>query len=223
MINQTPNKIILFDIDNTIFNTVLYREKLFNNLATQLDFDSKIFSQIAKEEYALLRKKAHYLDPDSFLNSIIARSEKATNLEELQSVFWDKKLYESCVYPDVKKTFSYLIETDIQIGIFSTGHSTHQNTKIESLKEYLSDNHIYISPNKIKIIKDTFTVYLNKKTYIIDDFPDILHEVKKHHINVFTIWIKRSNTSYNSTIPKNFKPDATITDLYQLIDIIKNQ
>ncbi|HSW47667.1 MAG TPA: HAD family hydrolase [Candidatus Saccharimonadales bacterium] len=215
-----PNKIVLFDIDNTIFNTVLYREKLFKNLANYLDYDNNEFSQLAKEEYALLRKKVHYLDPDVFLNSIIIRSKKSTNLKKLQSIFWEKELYESCVYPDVKKTFSYLSKNDIQIGIFSTGHPTHQNTKIEGLRKYLSDNHIYISPNKIKIIKDTFSIYKNYRTYIIDDFPEILLEVKRHHKNVFTIFIKREESYYGLVIPTNFKPDATITNLDQLTAII---
>ncbi len=220
MIKQKSNKIILFDIDHTIFDTILYRKNLYANLAKSLDYDIDEFSKIAIEEYALLRKKSHYLDPDPFLKNLLERSKKSVDFKKIEAAFWNKKLYESCVYPDVKNTFSYLNKIDIQIGIFSTGHLAHQNIKIESLREYLADNHIYISPNKLKIVKDTFTIYKENKTYIIDDYPEILQEVKKHHKDVFTVWIKRDNAYFDPKLPKNFKPDATITKLIQLIDII---
>lgn len=221
MILQKPNKIVLFDIDHTIFDTILYRNNLYNNLALKIGTDVDKFSESAKKEYEKLRKTTYYLDPVVFLKTILIHSENKTSLEKLKAVFWDKNLYESCIYPDVKKVFKYLAKNTIKIGIFSTGELEHQKIKIESLKEYLTENHIHISKDKFKIIKATFNAYKTSKTFLVDDYPQILERAKKHDKNIFTVFIKRETSHRDLIIPENFKPDAIITSLNQLIDIIK--
>ncbi len=94
------NKIVLFDIDHTIFNTISYRENLYKNLAREIGVDVDNFSKAAKIAYANLRKTTYYLDPPVFLKTILNQSKNLTNLKILESVFWDKNLYESCIYPD---------------------------------------------------------------------------------------------------------------------------
>ena len=215
------NKIVLFDIDHTIFDTILYRNNLYKNLAKEFNADVNEFSEIAQNEYIKLRKTTYYLDPDVFLNTILTHSEKKIDHQKLKVIFWDKKLYEKSIYPDVKNVFSYLAKNNIQIGIFSTGESTHQKIKIESLNEYLTENHIYISKDKFKIIKKTFAKYKNHQVYLVDDYPQILESTKFHHKNIFTVFIKRQKAHSNLVIPENFKPDASITNLNQLIDIIE--
>lgn len=215
------NKIVLFDIDHTIFDTILYRNNLYKNLAIEIGVDINEFSQTARLSYENLRKNTYYLDPTIFLKAILNQSEKSTDIKKLETVFWNKRLYESCIYPDVKKVFSYLAKNNIQIGIFSTGESTHQKIKIESLNEYLTENHIYISKDKFKIIKKTFAKYKNHQVYLVDDYPQILESTKSHHKNIFTVFIKRQKAHSNLVIPENFKPDASITNLNQLIDIIE--
>ena len=215
------NKIVLFDIDHTIFDTILYRNNLYKNLAKEFNADVNEFSEIAQNEYIKLRKTTYYLDPDVFLNTILTHSEKKIDHQKLKVIFWDKKLYEKSIYPDVKNVFSYLAKNNIQIGIFSTVESTHQKIKIESLNEYLTENHIYISKDKFKIIKKTFAKYKNHQVYLVDDYPQILESTKSHHKNIFTVFIKRQKAHSNLVIPENFKPDASITNLNQLIDIIE--
>src|SRR5688572_29377287 len=130
-------KIILFDIDHTIFDTILYRERLFENLAKILEHDAEELYKIAQGAYAKIRKAKPYLTPDIFLEDILAHTKKFEKQNDVQSVFWNKQLYESCIYPDVAKAFSYISKANIPIGIFSTGDTAHQKIKIESLKEYL--------------------------------------------------------------------------------------
>ncbi len=221
MIKQKPNTIILFDIDHTIFNTHLYRKKLYENLAKEIGADVKYFTKTARSEYKKLRKTTYYLDPDVFLKTILAHFAKSTELKKLKSVFWDSKLYESCIYKDVKETFSLINQRGLNIGIFSTGDMDHQKIKIESLKEFLSDNHIYISKDKFKIIKDTFEIYKEHHAFLVDDFPQILESAEAYNKDIFTVFIKRKKSHPDLIIPDNFKPDATITNLKQLVDIIE--
>jgi len=218
---QKSKSIVLFDIDHTIFNASLYRKNLYINLAKGLGHDVKKFSIAAKKDYEKLRKTTYFFTPDLLLKTILTHSEKSSDFKKAQSVFWDTELYESCVYADVKKAFSQLVEMGIQIGIFSTGDLAHQKIKIESLKEYLSENHVYISPDKFKIIKGTIDGYKKNLIYMVDDYPQILESAKAHNKNVFTVFIKRSESYRGLVIPDNFKPDATITNLGQLTAIIR--
>ncbi len=216
------NKIVLFDIDHTVFDANLYRVKLYANLAKALGSDTHQFSKTAEYEYAKLRKKTNYFTPDTLLRTILADSKSQADFKKAEDVFWSRELYESCVYPEVKKVFSYLSTNNIPIGIFSTGDILHQKIKIESLKEYLSENHIYISPNKFKIIKTTLKIYKDYRTFLVDDYPQILEEAKSHHETIFTVFINRNEANPHMMMSNNFTPDATITNLGQLIDIIKN-
>lgn len=217
---QKPKKIVLFDIDHTIFDGILYRKTLYANIARQFDYDFNQFSENADREYKKLRDSTNYFTPDTFLNTILTNLKETADHKEIKDIFWDKKLYETCIYPDVKKIFSFLKKRGFQIGIFSTGDLAHQKIKIESLREYLSENHIYISPNKLKIIKSTFDGYKDYVIYLVDDFPQILMQAKTHNKNIFTIFIKRGESYPGMIIPDNFKPDATITNFDQLSAII---
>ncbi|HVF69720.1 MAG TPA: HAD hydrolase-like protein [Xanthomonadales bacterium] len=214
-------KVVLFDIDHTIFDTNQYRKNLYTNLAKEIGHDVNEFQNIAQKIYDEIRKVSPYLTPEPFLKNILTLAKKPTDFKKINNVFWNRELYESCVYPDVKETFSYLVDRNIQIGIFSTGDLAHQKIKIGGLKEYLTENHIYISPDKFKTIKDTFIPNTKYRTYLVDDYPQILESAKSHNKNIFTVFIKRKKHHSSLVIPENFKPDATIVDLNQLIDIIR--
>lgn len=220
---QNQNKIVLFDIDHTIFNATLYRDKLYKSLARELKYGLDHFYEIGEKAYKKIRKTKHFLSPEDFLDTILPPHKTPADLERSKQIFWDEKLYESSIFPDVKKTFSYLAKANILIGIFSTGDLKHQKIKISSLKEYLAENHIYIAPDKLKIIKGTIDGYKKYKIYFVDDYPQILESAKIHNKNVFTVFIKRSESTSarGLVIPDNFQPDATITNLSQLTDIIR--
>lgn len=216
-------KLVLFDIDHTIFDTESYIENLYKKLALELGFeDVKEFNKITSNIYQNIRKRNKYLPPSIFLDNILPHAKKKTTLERLSKVFWEKKIFKASIYPDVKTAIKFLLKNKYLIGIFSTGDLEHQSVKIESLKAHLSEKHIHISKDKLKIIKTTLPAYKSYKTYLLDDLPEVLHEAKKHNEDLFTILIKRQNNTRKYLIPKNFKPNATIIDLNQFIDILKN-
>lgn len=218
---QIPKKIVLFDIDHTIFDTNKYLEKLYNNLAKELGYEAAEFSLLGKNTYENIRKSVPYLSPDIFLENLLVHSKTSVDIKKLRSVFWKKEIYESSIYPDVKNIFDYLSKSNFLIGIFSTGDAKHQNIKIESLKKYLSENHIFISNDKIKIVKSTLLGFKDYSAFLIDDYPAILQEAQLHSDKIFTVLIKRENAFIRNPAPANFKPDATITNLSQLPDIIR--
>ncbi len=215
------NKIVLFDIDHTIFDTDKYLKILNEKLSKELGYDGDEFIEKFKQIYVKIKKDSPYVMPEDLLEEILKHKKSKTNLKKLKEIFWEKKLYESCIYPDVDKAFSYLSDNDIKIGIFSTGTTKHQRIKIQSLKEYLSEKNIFISSQKIKIVKDTLHGYKDYFTYLIDDLPVVLHEAKKIDPNTFTIFIKRREPSATVVFPKDFIPDKVIENLDELIDIIK--
>ena len=63
--------------------------------------------------------------------------------------------------------------------------------------------------------------FKNYSSYLIDDYAAILKEAKLHNKKIFTILIKRDNAFIRNPAPENFTPDATITNLSQLTDIIR--
>lgn len=218
---QTKNKVVLLDIDHTIFNTELYRKKLYENLGMALGLMNEDYFKILNDKYLETKKEFGYFKLDEFLKKIYLLSKRDTSIKMLQSIFEDKNLIDTSLFQDVKKVLMQLKSMNIQIGIFSTGELTFQTAKIEEIKKYLKRNHIYIVSDKFKIIKATLNGYNHYKTYLVDDYPQVLESAKIHNKNVFTVFMKRKESYPFRVIPKNFKPDATITNLSQLIYIIK--
>ena len=217
-----PKKLVLFDIDHTIFDTESYIEKLYIKLSLELGFsDREEFRKVADALYDNIRKRTKFLPPDFFLNQLLKSTRTPTTIKKLNKLFWNKEIFEASIYEDVHSTIKYLVSNNYIIGIFSTGDYDHQKIKVESLKEHLTDDHIYISEDKFKIIKKTLPTYENYKTYILDDLPEILHEAKIHNQKIFTILIKRQNNKREIFTPDNFKPDAVISNLDEFIDIIR--
>lgn len=224
LIMQKQNRIVLFDIDHTIFDTESYIQNLYKKLSDELGYeDLEEFKKIANALYANIRSRTKFLPPDFFLEEILKKAKNPTNIKKLNTLFWNKDLFESSIYPDVDDAFGYLTKNKFAIGIFSTGDHSHQSVKIESLINHLSKEHIYISEDKFKIIKTTLPSYKDYRAYLLDDLPEILHEAKEHNKNIFTVLIKRESNKRTRPYPDNFKPDAVIGNLDEFIDIIRSQ
>jgi FMN phosphatase YigB (HAD superfamily) len=217
-----PNKLVLFDIDHTLFNTELYRKQLYKNLADELKLNGKDHYEIVDTKYKEIKNKYGYFRPDEFLKSLLNISTSNTDYKTLASVFHNKDLYRGALFPEVEKVLLQLKKMSIQIGIFSTGNNSYQKIKIKEIKKYLNENHIHIVTDKFKIIKTTLDTYNEFQAYLVDDYPQILIDAKAHNNNLFTIFINRKERYPGTVIPNDFKSDATITHLSQLIGIIRN-
>lgn len=218
---QKPNKIVLFDIDHTLFNTEYYLENFFHIFAQHLGINDKDkFNKLVAEARIETRKKAGFFDPLTFIEFISKHAKKPVTLKGLEKIFFENKFFNESIYGDVHEALLGLSKyKNISMGIFSKGEDKHQKQKINVVAKYFHNDHIYISTDKLGIIKKTLNKYKNQQIFIIDDLPEVLEEAKKHHKNIFTVWIKRNK---DAEIPKNFKPDITIANFNQLTDIIRS-
>ena len=62
---------------------------------------------------------------------------------------------------------------------------------------------------------------MKDKIYLVDDKPNVISDVKKFMPNVFTIWIKRGPYLDRAKKIDGFKPDATIDNLMEVVEIVK--
>ena len=109
-----------------------------------------------------------------------------------------------------------------RLGIFSEGGYELQKAKLArtNIKKYFRDEHTHIIFSKSNEIKKVLDRYKNKKIFFVDDKLTILHDAKKIMPSIFTIWVKRGKYAQGQAEIKNFKPDATITSLDQIISIV---
>ena len=119
-------KIILFDIDETIFNP----ESFLNDFYSRILKDSSLDSQDIKKIqglYKITKEEHGYFSPDNFLNKISENFPKISQ-KSLRSTFWNVDLFNKNVYKDasVIKDLSRIAN----IGIFSKGDEYFQKQKI---------------------------------------------------------------------------------------------
>lgn len=109
------------------------------------------------------------------------------------------------------------------LGIFSEGEKDLQEKKLEKtgIKKYFNRNNIYMLQGKSLSIKKIFKKYKNDSVFLIDDKLTILNEVKILCPFVFTVWVKRGIYAQKQESIKGFIPDAQVTDLNELKNIIK--
>jgi phosphoglycolate phosphatase-like HAD superfamily hydrolase len=128
------------------------------------------------------------------------------------------------LYDEVKDTLKELSKI-ATLGVLSQGEIAFQNKKLQEtdIKHYFAEEHKHIVEYKIDQIKDILGIYKsNAKIFFIDDWLDMLQVAKKSDPDVFTIWMKRGEYAHSQEIHSHFTPDATVTDLQEVISIIRN-
>ena len=65
--------------------------------------------------------------------------------------------------------------------------------------------------------------YKKNKLYIVDDKLEILFTAKSLNKNIFCIWIKRRKFATQQEEIFDFRPDATITNLREVVKIINSK
>ena len=202
-------KILLFDIDETIFNPQSFLNDFYDNLSLNLKFnesDIKIVDNI----YTDIKNEHGYFSPVAFLDKIIERFPD-TNKLSLEKIFWNIDLFTKNVYKDAS------VIKDLgrigNIGIFSKGEESFQKQKISFLSDLIEADDIHIFKNKIDRINDVLENYQDLNVYFIDNELDVLESIKKINPEAYLILIDRKNEYENSDIIK-------IKDLTELKSLI---
>jgi FMN phosphatase YigB (HAD superfamily) len=157
----TQNKIILFDIDDTMFNTALLKE------------------------------------------SDLSRFE---------------------MYEDVYDALEDLSDV-ASLGIFSQGEIAFQLKKLKetNIHHYFEEEHTFIVEDKLEVVSNLLKKYVDKgQVFLVEDRLDVLKMAKECYPKVYTVWMKRGRYVENQRNPVDYTPDATVTDLHQVVPIIAN-
>lgn len=220
---QKPNKIVLFDIDYTLFDTDIYIENFSHLLSEELGIsDLKEYSQASQAAILEVKKNAGFFDPKEFLKILIKNAKRPTTEEKLENIFWNINKYDLALYADTVKVLELLKKDGKYIlGILSTGHKKHQQTKILALKRFFKEEHIYIFPDKIKELETVLSKYKKYDIYLIDDNLSVLNEARKINGTIRTVWLEKQTKHENVNLSNRFNPDYTFTNLSAILSILK--
>jgi FMN phosphatase YigB (HAD superfamily) len=111
------------------------------------------------------------------------------------------------------------------LGIFSQGEIAFQLKKLQetNIHNYFNEEHTHIVTDKIKVVRHILLKYKNRGTlFIVEDRLDVLSLAKRCGPNIFTIWMKRGRFTDNQRVPVDYKADATVKNLQEVIAIIKD-
>lgn len=221
MTTEKSKKVLLLDIDYTIFDSDIYREFVYSDLAKELGYNSfEEFYPLAKKITAKVKSAINYYNPDLVLNELLSISKTKTDLKKIEKIFWNDEIYRKSLYAETKSILIEIKNRDIIIGILSTGHSRHQMQKIKIISDFFYKEHIHIFTDKIQNLDMIIDKYRNDRLIIVDDLPMVLSEAKKRNKAITTVFVKRDKKYETTKEIENFIPDKTIMNLHELEPIL---
>ena len=138
------------------------------------------------------------------------------------ALFKESKLLTHKIYKEVIEVLDNLNKIAI-LGIFSEGDIDFQRRKLRqtNIDKYFEKVHTHIVLEKLDDLKRILKSYEDRQVFFVDDKLNILYDAKKSFPDVFTIWVKRGFYAENQKNIPGFKPDATVTNLEDVVEIIK--
>lgn len=212
-------KLILFDIDNTIFDSLSFRKDVFQkvSIALHLAGTKKTLEEIEKIVDDLIEKYG-FFDPEMFVQLLKHLSQK--DKKKIKEVFMDTKNMKAFLYEEIVGLIEKFAKLG-EIGILSQGETTYQLRKFASISHHFHPQRIHISLDKKAQMSEIFSKYNDYKTYYVDDLLSMLSTAKKIRPDVVTIWSKRGLFAEKQK-ETNFTADLEIEYLMQAYDFIKN-
>lgn len=212
---QKFRKIILFDIDYTIWDTDSFRDSVFPLLAEAIGYSFDEFNKRAAQAEKETKKRVGCFQPDTWLTIIHKAAKRDVSRETLEKIFWTENFYHDALDKETITVLQQLQKKGYTIGIFSTGERTFQQQKIAAIKHLLPDEHVYIFTDKQVHLASVLHNYKNGAIVIVDDLPSVLAAVKQYNPAITTI-LRLGKKKYEQTEQADFKPDYTITKLNEL-------
>jgi FMN phosphatase YigB (HAD superfamily) len=216
------NRLILLDIDNTLYDSAKFREKLFERIILILKRRAVEDAEgVCERIYADLIHEKGLFYPEDFIQALQkALPNKNIPEKELLASMYDDTFAAFYLYEEthtIVKEFKKLGE----LGIFSQGMKRFQRLKIKQIAHIFKDHHIHIVPNKISAFQTIFKKYQQHAIFFLDDSLPILHAVKTAYPSTVVIWVKRGRYAQNQKPIGDFVPDATVQNLQEAERIIK--
>ncbi|HSW97709.1 MAG TPA: hypothetical protein VLF89_07840 [Candidatus Saccharimonadales bacterium] len=216
-------KIILFDIDHTMFDASLYRKLMFDLITDYLAFEDRgKLHQTLEEIYISHRKKLGYFDLEILLEELVQQlAIEADTKAVFEAVLKDKESYQRAIFDETVSVLEEIAQhKDITLGIFSGGREEHQFRKIENFIHLFDKEHINILKMKERDLPEIMKKYIHDRLYLVDDILQILYNAKKSHGDITTIWMKRGPIAAQQDRIQNFTPEYTVSNLREVVPII---
>ncbi|MFA5532127.1 MAG: HAD family hydrolase [Candidatus Shapirobacteria bacterium] len=198
-------KIILFDIDDTLVDTHPMAKSFYQKIANTIGVSLEEIVE-AKEKYKTTLEKYSDYHPNELMEFI----HKVFKIDENKKTnpFVEEKHYRESLFPETRNVLEKLSKK-YRLGIFSEGFEDYQSNKISALTDLLDKNLIFILRRKIE---ESSLNKLPKGSIIIDDRIEVVEKLRDFGgFQVF--WLNRKNDH------KKIAGVKTINSLSELITI----
>lgn len=137
-------------------------------------------------------------------------------------LFKESGLMTHSVYEEVLEVLEALSQ-DALLGVFSQGQLDLQITKLikTGIHNRFHKKHMHIVTDKTEAMPAVFEKYKHYRVFFVDDKLTALHEAKKLYPWLFTIWMKRGKYALAQKPIEGFDPEATITDLREVVQLVE--
>lgn len=186
-------KLILFDIDGTLFNPENFGRLIRAEFTKILNTTEEELMRANADYYAKLESTTDFNPHDMAAHIALVFG---ADSDVLDRVFWENTdIYKQSVYEDVPKSLARLSLVST-LGIFSQGNVELQNRKIDcaDIRKYLSGENIYIHARKLN---DEVLADIPRGAVIVDDNHEVV--VKMASVTE-AIWINRKTSDNDSSI-----------------------
>lgn len=203
-------KLILLDLDNTLFDTPSYRKSVFTKIGNV---------SLCQEIYDEMMRKSGYFFPEDFAK--IISKKLGEEKKEVMSIIFDPKNFRDNLHKEVLTSLKMLIELG-GVGVLSQGDKNFQSAKIIHFKHLLNSDHVYILKDKKSNMLGIFKNLKKYKVYFVDDMLHMLETAKKINPQITTIWMKRGRYAENQKEIPGFIPDAEVENLSEIVRIVQS-
>ncbi len=190
---QKP-KILLFDIDHTLYEGRVFEQVFAEELRDNYGVDIEYFLSIHRLHKNNLPHRSDF-HPKRYLLDL--EEHLKIPLGDLKKAFDKDLLHQQAVFAEVPQALEKLAQ-EFELGMFSEGYKHHQIQKITQggLLKYFKQELVFIHRRKLK---PAALQQIPKESLVIDDLP-LVGEVLKG-LGIPSIWINRTSESTHSFLP----------------------
>ncbi len=212
-------KLILFDIDNTIFDSLSFRKDVFQKVSIALHTlgTKKTVQEVEKMVDDLIEKYG-FFDPEMFVTLLEHLNHE--DKQRIKEIYLDTEGMKAFLYEEILGLIEKFAKLG-EIGVLSQGETIYQLGKFASIFHHFHPERIHISPDKKSKMVNILNNYSNYKVYYVDDLLSMLSSAKEIRPDIVTIWSRRGLFA-QSQKKTSFKPDLEIENLTQAYNFIKN-